>query len=96
MHKAAHNRGSCSETFQELQFHWKYYRMKNKMKRKEFSWIIINSQFITESPLVKSDCGIYWSAGNLLESLLFFLCMLGDAQVLKKNGILGSAGIGVK
>ena len=32
-------------------------------------------------------------------SLLFFLCMLGDAQmrkVLKKNGIFGSAEIGVK
>ena len=72
--------------------------MKNKMKRKEFL-CIFKSQFITGSPLVESDYSIYWSAGNLLGSLLFLLYMLGDAQmrkVLKKNGILGSAGIGVK
>ena len=73
-------------------------RMKNKVKRKEFP-CILNSQFISGSPLVQSDCSIYWSAGNLLWSLLFFLFMLGDAQMrkmLKKNGILGLAVIGVK
>ena len=72
--------------------------MKNKMKRKEFL-CIFKSQLITGSPLVESDYSIYCSAGNLLGSLLFLLYMLGDAQmrkVLKKNGILGSAGIGVK
>ena len=72
--------------------------MKNKVKRKKFP-CIFNSQFITASPLVELDCGIYGSAGHLLGSLILFLCMLGDAQMrklLKKYRILGSIGIDVK
>ena len=72
--------------------------MKNKVKKREFP-CIFNSQFITASPLVQSDCIIYCSAGNFLGSLLVFPCILGDAKmmkVLKKNEILGPAGIGVK
>ena len=34
---------------------------------------ILNSRCITESPLVQSDCIVYWSAGNLQGSLLLFL-----------------------
>ena len=63
-----------------------------------FSYIL-NSQFVTGSPLVQSDCSIYWSAVNLPGSLLLYLCMLVDAQarkVFNKNGIFGVAGIGVK
>ena len=72
--------------------------MKNKVKRRDFP-CIFNSQFITASPLVQSDCSVYWSAGNLQGSLLLFLCMLGDIQMkkaLKNYGILRLAGIGVK
>ena len=58
MPKTAHNSRRCSEASQELQLHWKWYRMKNKVKRREFQ-CIFNSQFITTNPLVQSDCNIY-------------------------------------
>ena len=67
--------------------------MKNKVKKREFP-CIFNSQCITATPLVQSDCIIYRSAGNFLGSLLLLLFMLRDARmmkVLKKNGILGLA-----
>ena len=57
------------------------------------------SQFVTASPLFQSDCSVYCSAGNLQEPLLLFLCILGDTQMrelLKKCGILGLVGVGVK
>ena len=73
--------------------------MKNKAKRREFPYIF-NSQFITASPLVHLDCIVYWSAGNLQESLLFFVSLhvgrYSNEESVTENGILGLAGIVVK
>ena len=64
----------CSKVSQRLQCHLQYYRMKNRVKRKNFR-CIFNSQFIAASHLVQSDCSVYWSAGSLQRSLLsFFAC----------------------
>ena len=73
--------------------------MKNKVKRREFPYIF-NSQFITASPLVHLDCIVYWSAGNLQESLLLFVSLhvvrYSNEESVKENGILGLTGIVVK
>ena len=57
--------------------------MKNKVKRREFQYIL-NSEFITASPLVQSDCSVDGSAGNRQGSLLLFLYMSRDAQIRRK------------
>ena len=73
--------------------------MKNKVKRREFPYIF-NSQFITASSLVHLDCIVYWSAGNLQESLLLFVSLhvgrYSNEESVTENGILGLAGIVVK
>ena len=74
--------------------------MKNKVKTRDVP-CNFNSQFITANPFVQSDCCVSWSAGNLQGSLLLFLSLdVGRytqmSKMLKKYGILGPAGIGVK
>ena len=54
------------------------------------SFSIFNSQFITASPLVRSDCSEYWSGGNLQVSQLLFLYMLRDTQMSRSWYILFS------
>ena len=66
--------------------------VKNETVKKE-SPCIFNSQFITASPFIQSDCSVYWSAGNFQGSLFLFLCMLSqirdvlklDTHLPKKN-----------
>ena len=81
---------SCSEASEELQCHWKY-EMKIQSEKKRlsihFKFTIYYNKPFHQLEIYKDHC------------FFFFLCILEDTQmrkVLKKNGVLGLAGIGAK